>query len=236
MRSILGNMRRTIQENNMIHNNDRIAVGLSGGKDSMTLLYMLKNFQRFSPMKYEMEAILIDLGFDTLDVTSTEKFCQNLGIKLHIEKTNIAKVVFETRKEKNPCSLCANMRRGALATVMNRENLNILALGHHNDDAIETLFMNMFYAGKINTFEKKAYLSRTDIYVIRPLINVSEDAISSAVERLNIPITKSPCPMDKNTTREKTKKMLDEIYSTIPNSKKSILNAMKNKEQFKLWF
>lgn len=236
MKSILGNMRRTIQENNMIEENDRVAVGLSGGKDSMTLLYMLKNFQRFSPIKYDLEAVLIDLGFDTLDIGSTVEFCNNLGVKLHIENTNISKVVFETRKEKNPCSLCANMRRGALTTVMNRENLNVLALGHHNDDAIETLFMNMFYAGRINTFERKAYLSRSDIYVIRPLINVSEDAISSAVKRLNIPVTKSPCPMDKNTTREKTKKMLDEIYTSIPNSKKSIINSMKNKDQFKLWF
>lgn len=236
MRHILGNMRRTIQENDMILDNDRVAVGLSGGKDSMTLLFMLKNFQRFSPIKYDLEAILIDLGFETLDITATENFCNDLGIKLHIEKTNIARVVFEARNEKNPCSLCANMRRGALATVMKRENLNVLALGHHNDDAIETLFMNLLYAGKINTFEKKAYLSRSDIHVVRPLINVSESEITSAVRRLEIPVTKSPCPMDKNTTREKTKKMLDEIYSNIPNSRKSIINAMKNKDQFKLWF
>lgn len=236
MKSLLGNLRRTIQENDMIKDGDRVAVGLSGGKDSMVLLYALKHFQRFSPMKFELAAATIDLGFDTFDLTRTQEFCDEIGVPLFIEETNIAKIVFDTRDEKNPCSLCANMRRGALMTLLNKEGYNVLALGHHSDDAIETMFMNLFYTGKLNTFGYKAHLSRSNVDVIRPLLNVKEVDIIGTVNKENIPVTKSPCPMDKNTTREKTKNLLKDIYKDIPNSRQSILSAMKNEDQFQLWF
>lgn len=236
MKSLLGNLRRTIQENSLIQDGDRVAVGLSGGKDSMVLLYALKKFQRFSPIQYDLAAATINLGFDNFDLSKTKTFCEKLEVPLLIEETNIAKIVFEAREEKNPCALCANMRRGALMTLLNREGYNVLALGHHNDDAIETMFMNMFYTGKISTLDYKSYLSRSQVYVIRPLLNVKEADIIGAVNKENIPVTKSPCPMDKNTTREKIKNLLKSIYSDIPNSRQSITKAMKNEEQFKLWF
>lgn len=236
MKSLLGNLRRTVQENKLIQDGDRVAVGLSGGKDSMVLLYALKKFQHFSPIQYDLAAATINLGFDNFDLTQTKAFCEQLEVPLLIEETNIAKIVFEAREEKNPCALCANMRRGALMTLLNREGYNVLALGHHNDDAIETMFMNMFYTGKISTLDYKSYLSRSQVHVIRPLLNVKEADIIGAVNKENIPVTKSPCPMDKNTTREKIKNLLKGIYSDIPNSRQSITKAMKNEEQFKLWF
>lgn len=236
MKSLLGNLRKTVQENNMIVDGDRVAVGLSGGKDSMVLLYALKKFQRFSPMKFDLAAATINLGFDNFDLTATKEFCESIDVPLFIEDTHIAKVVFETRQEKNPCALCANMRRGALMTLLNTEGYNVLALGHHSDDAIETYFMNMLYTGKLKTLDRKSYLSRSEVNVIRPFINVKEADIIGAVNKENIPVTKSPCPMDKNTTREKIKLLLRDIYCDIPNSRQSILKSMTNEEQFKLWF
>ncbi len=236
MKSLLGNLRRTIQENDMIKDGDKVAVGLSGGKDSMVLLYALKKFQRFSPIKYELAAATINLGFDNFDLTKTKEFCELLEVPLFIEETNIAKIVFEAREEKNPCALCANMRRGALMTLLNKEGYNVLALGHHSDDAIETMFMNMFYTGKLSTLDYKAFLSRSEVSVIRPFMNVKEADIIGTVNKEGIPVTKSPCPMDKNTTREKIKTLLKGIYSDIPGSRQSIVKSMKNEEQFKLWF
>jgi tRNA(Ile)-lysidine synthetase-like protein len=236
MKSLLGNLRRTIQENDMIKDGDRVAVGLSGGKDSMVLLYALKKFQRFSPIQYDLAAATINLGFDNFDLTATREFCQALEVPFLVEDTNIAKIVFEARQEKNPCALCANMRRGALMTLLNKEGYNVLALGHHSDDAIETLFMNMLYTGKFSTLDYKAHLSRSDVHVIRPFMNVKEADIIGAVNKEGIPVTKSPCPMDKNTTREKMKNLLRDIYKDIPTSRQSILKAMKNEDQFKLWF
>ncbi len=236
MKEILGNLRRTIHDFDMIKEDDHIAVGLSGGKDSMILLYYLKQFQRFSPIKYKLSAIMIDLGFGNFNIGKTKDFCEELGVDLIVEKTNIAKVVFEVRKEKNPCGLCSNMRRGTLGTVMKREGMNVLALGHHEDDAIETFMMNLLYTGKLKTLDQKKYLSRSKSTVIRPLINVKEKQIINAVLEYKIPVTKSPCPMDKATKREKTKKMLESIYGDVLYSRESILRSMKNKEQFNLWF
>ncbi len=236
MKEILGNVRRTIHDFDMIKDGDHVAVGLSGGKDSMALLYYLKQFQRFSPMKYELSAVMIDLGFENFDIDRTAQYCQKLGVNFIVEKTNIAKVVFEIREEKNPCSLCANMRRGTLGTVMKREGMNVLALGHHEDDAIETFMMNLLYTGKLDTLDQKYYLSRKEITVIRPLINVKEEQIKNAVVQCDIPVTKSPCPMDKATKRETTKHLLASIYNDVAYSRESILRAMKNKEHFNLWF
>ena len=236
MKSILGNLRRTIEKDNMIKAGDRIAVGLSGGKDSMAMLYYLKKFQRFSSIKYDLEAVTIDLGFNNFDITKTADFCKELNVPFHVEKTQIAQIVFEARNEKNPCSLCSTMRRGALTNLMKEHNLNVLALGHHSDDAIETMFMNLLYSGKVSTLEKSYHLTRSDVNVIRPFINITEADIIGAVNKNNIPVTKSPCPMDKATTREKTKDLLKALYKDIPSSRKSILRAMKNEEQLNLWF
>lgn len=236
MKRILGCIRKAVEEFNMIEDGDKVAVGVSGGKDSMTLLYGLKLFQRFSPVKYDLEALTLTLGFEDFDLTPVKEFCKKIDVQYTIRETKIGRIVFEAREEKNPCSLCANMRRGALHNLMKERELNKLALGHHRDDAIETLFLSMLYEGRINTFSPKAYMSRKDIHVIRPMIYAKEAQINGAVNRHDIPVVKSPCPMDKKTKREEMKKLLHEIYKEIPKADDRIITAMKNKDQINLWF
>jgi len=235
MTNLLGLMRRTIQSQSLIQSGDGVAVGLSGGKDSMALLYFLKKFQSFSDFPFHLEAITIDLGFDNFDLSGAQNFCDSIDVPYTIIKTEIAKVVFEVRNEKNPCALCANMRRGALADAMKSRNLNVLALGHHADDALSTLFLNMMYSGKLNTLEYKSYLSRSEIYVVRPFLDASEAQIVGDVNKHKIPVLKSPCPMDKHTKREEVQGMLKQIYKDVPNSRKNILTAMRNEDQCNLF-
>ncbi|QEK11249.1 tRNA 2-thiocytidine biosynthesis protein TtcA [Crassaminicella thermophila] len=236
MKKILGNLRKAVSEFNLINENDQIAVGLSGGKDSMTLLYALKLFQKFSPVKYHLEAVTISMGFENFNFTPLKDFCNKIKVPYTIENTHIGKIVFDLRKEKNPCSLCANMRRGALYNVMQNRGLNVLALGHNKEDTIETLFMNMLYNGRIKTFLPKTYLEDRNIKVIRPLVYVSEHQILAASKRHSIPIVKSPCPVDKQTAREDTKNLMLHIYKHAPKAKDRILTSIKNKDQFELWF
>lgn len=236
MKRILGAVRKAIEEFNMIEDGDRVAVGVSGGKDSMTLLYALKLFQRFSPVKYELEALTLTLGFEDLDLTPVKEFCKKIDVEYTIMETKIGKIVFDVREEKNPCSLCAKMRRGALHNLMKERNLNKLALGHHRDDAIETFFLSMFYEGRISTFTPKTYMSRKDIHVIRPMIYAKEAQVIGAMKRHDIPVVKSPCPMDKNTKREEMKTLLKQIYKEIPGADDRVMTAIKNKDQLSLWF
>ncbi|GAB6106265.1 tRNA lysidine(34) synthetase [Fusibacter bizertensis] len=235
MNNILGSLRKTLQEHDLVHSGDRVAVGLSGGKDSMALLHELNRFQKFSPIPFTLEAITIDMGFNNFDLIEAKKFCSHLGITYTIEKTDIAKIVFEIREEKNPCALCANMRRGALSKVMKDRNLNVLALGHHADDALSTLFLNMLYAGKLNTLEYSSFLSRSEITVIRPFLDTAESDIVGFVKKYNIPVLKSPCPMDRHTKREDMAQLLKTIYKDIPHGRKNLLTAMRNEAQCNLF-
>ncbi len=175
MKKVLGLMRRCIQDFDMIQNGDKIGVGLSGGKDSMLLLYALKTYQGFSPEKFELEAFTVDLGFEGFDYNGIRDYCNSLDIPFNLKKTNIKDVVFDIRGEKNPCSLCANMRRGAINNAIKEKGFNKLALAHHSDDAIETLFLAMFYEGRIKTLPPKSFLTRKEIYVIRPFLFLLED-------------------------------------------------------------
>lgn len=236
MKYILGALRKAVTDFNMIQDGDRIVVGISGGKDSMTLLYALKLFQRFSPAKFDLYGVSIDMGFENFDLSSIYEFCEKIDVPYKVVKTDIAKVVFDIRKESNPCALCANMRRGALHNTVNSLGFNKIALGHHADDAIETMFLSMFYEGRIKTFKPVTYLDRKDIFNIRPLIYAKEKQVISAVKKHNIPVVKSPCPMDKNTKREEIKQMLNQIYNTIPEGSDRILKAINNKENFELWW
>lgn len=220
----------------MIQNNDRIGVGLSGGKDSMVLLYALRLYQNFSPEKFELEAFTIDLGFEGFDIRAIEKYCNSIDIPLNVKKTNIKNVVFDIRKEKNPCSLCANMRRGAIHNILKEKGFNKLALGHHGDDAIETLFLSMLYEGRIKTLPPKSFLTRKELYVIRPTLYLSEKDIEGAVSKFQIPIVKNPCYVDKKTKREEIHNLLKNIYQEIPGARDKIFTAIKNKEEYNLWF
>ncbi len=235
MNNIIGSMRKTIQEKKLIEPGDRVAVGLSGGKDSMALLHALHRYKQYSPVPFDLVAITIDLGFNHFDLTRAKLFCETLGIQYHIIPTEIAKIVFEIREEKNPCALCAKMRRGALANAMKDLNLNVLALGHHEDDALATFFLNMTHSGKLNTLEYKSFLSKTEIHVIRPLLDTSESDIKGYVHQFDIPVLKSPCPMDKNTKREEVNQHLKLIFKQFPHSKVSMLTAMRNQSQCNLF-
>lgn len=235
MKKLLGNLRKTVQEYELITDGDRVAVGLSGGKDSMALLYLLEKFRKFAPFKFDLEAITVDMGFNNFDLDAAEVFCKELNVPYTIVKTDIAKIVFEIREEKNPCALCANMRRGVLSNTMNERNLNLLALGHHQDDALATMFLNMLYAGKLNTLEYKSYLSRADVHVIRPFLNSTEADIKGLIKAYDIPVLKSPCPMDRNTKREEINQLIGNIEKEIPFSRKSMVSAMRNETHCNLF-
>lgn len=235
MTKLSGLMRRTIETHKLIEKGDRVAIGLSGGKDSMALLYFLKALSTFTDKPFELEAITIDLGFNNFNLDAAKAYCAELGVTYTIVATEIAKVVFDIRDEKNPCALCANMRRGALAETMVARNLNKLALGHHADDALSTLFLNMLYSGKLNTLEYQSHLSRSGIDVIRPFLDVSEAQIIGAINKHHIPVLKSPCPMDKHTKREDVHDLLKGIYKEIPNSRRNLLTAMRNEGQCNLF-
>ncbi|QSX05386.1 tRNA 2-thiocytidine(32) synthetase TtcA [Sedimentibacter sp. zth1] len=236
MKQILGAMRKAIKDFDMIQEGDKIVVGISGGKDSMALLYALSLYRRFSPVKYELTAVTLSMGFENFDVTPVRGFCEEIDVPYKVIETEIAKIVFDIRKESNPCALCAKMRRGALHDEVNNLGYNKIALGHHADDAIETMFLSMLYEGRVNTFKPVTHLTRKNIYSIRPLIYVKEQQITNAIEKHNIPVIKSPCPMDKNTKREEVKQLLNEIYKTVPMGRDRLLKAIKNKDNFCLWW
>ncbi|MCD7727084.1 MAG: tRNA 2-thiocytidine(32) synthetase TtcA [Ruminococcus sp.] len=212
MQKILGYMRKAIQEYDLIENGDRIAVGVSGGKDSVILLLGLLRLKRFIGIDYDIVAITLDPQFSGIptDYSPIEKLCEENGIEYHIERTNIGTVVFDIKKESHPCSLCAKMRRGALHDLTKRYGCNKIALGHHNDDVIETFLMNLFIEGRIGCFAPKSYLSIKDITMIRPLVLAPEKEIKKAAARNNIPIVKSSCPVDGHTKREEFKTMIRE--------------------------
>lgn len=236
MKKILGPLRRAVEKYEMIHPGDRIAVGLSGGKDSTALLVAMKRFQYFSPVPFELEGITLDMGFGGMDFEPLVQLCAELAIPYTIKKTQIGPIVFEARQEKNPCALCARMKRGALHDLSIERGCRKIALGHHADDAIETFFLSLFYEGRVNTFSPVTYLDRKDITLIRPLIFVKEKDIVYNPEVKALPVIKSTCPADGHTKREDMKDMMKELRKTIPELDDRILKAIQNKEQFHLWF
>ena len=183
MQKILSSMRKAIEEYQMIEENDKIAICLSGGKDSITLLYAFKALQRFYPKKFEIIAISINPGFDFFDTKLLQNICDNVGVPLFIEKSNAREIVFDIRKEKNPCSLCANLRRGAINSVAIREGCNKIALGHNEDDVLETFLLNLFYTGNIGTFSPVSYMDRSGITLIRPLIYTPEKETKRLIKK-----------------------------------------------------
>ncbi|HZJ58312.1 MAG TPA: ATP-binding protein [Clostridia bacterium] len=235
MRKILGCLKRAVEDFNMIEEGDRIAVGVSGGKDSLVLLKALRLYQYMSPVEYELEAITLDMGYDGTDWTGVKDFCGDLGIPYTIKDTNIAAIVFDVRREKNPCSLCANLRRGALNNAALGLGCKKVALGHHREDVIETLFLSMFYEARLNTFSPVTYLDRRDITLIRPMIYVPETDIKRAVSRHDIPVVFNPCPANGNTKRDYIKNLLHDISGEIPNVHEQILGALRKTKVRNLW-
>lgn len=230
MQKILGYMRKAIDNYNMISDGDKIAVGLSGGKDSITMLMGLKNLQRFYPKKFDIIAISINPGFINFDTNLLKNICNNLEVPLIIEDGHIKEIVFDIRNEKNPCSLCANLRRGMLNSIAIREGCNKIAVGHNEDDVLETFIMNLFYAGSINTFAPISYMDKSKITLIRPLIYAPEKYIRSFVKKNNISIMEKNCPMDGISKREDIKELLKNLQTDIPHIRANLYGAIKRKE------
>lgn len=229
MKYICSLMRNAIDTYNMIENNDKIAVGVSGGKDSLVLLYGLHLLSKYYPKNFSVVAITLDPCFENKDsdFSKIEKFCKEQGIEYHVKRTELYNVVFVNREEKNPCSLCARMRRGILHDMAKEYGCNKIALGHHQDDAVETFLMNLLQGGTLSCFSPVTYLSNKDIHMIRPMISLSEKEVENACVRANLPVTKSNCPVDKTTVREETKKLVKNLELDYPQLKQKIIHAMK---------
>lgn len=220
--------RRAFEQYNMINDNDKIAVGVSGGKDSLALLYAMAGLRRFYPKKFDLAAISVDLGFGIQDFTEIKKLCDNLEIPLHIVPTEINQIVFIERKESNPCSLCAKMRKGALNDKAKEIGCNKVAYAHHKDDIIETMMLSLIYEGRFHSFAPVTYLDRTDLYVIRPLMFVNESEIIGLKNKLNLPVAKNPCPVDGHTKREYVKRLLVHLNHDNPGVKERMFSAIIN--------
>ena len=227
MQRILSYMRKIIEEYNMIEEGDKIAICLSGGKDSIAMLHGFKNLQRFYPKKFEIIAISIHPGFEFFDTKFLNNICENLDIPLFIEKTNAKEIVFDIRKEKNPCSLCANFRRGAINSVAIAQGCNKIALGHNQDDVLETFLLNLFYAGNIDTFSPVSYMDRSKITLIRPLLYAPEKDIKRFIRKNNLTVMPKVCPLDGTSKREDMKQLIITLTKNIPMVKSNLFGAIK---------
>ncbi|MEG1142514.1 MAG: tRNA 2-thiocytidine biosynthesis TtcA family protein [Clostridia bacterium] len=230
LQTIIGKARRAIIDYNMIDDNDKIAVGLSGGKDSISLLYALYYLSKFYDKKFSIIAITIHPGSKTFNTDKLEELCKSLDIEYIVYNSNIADVVFNIRKEKSPCSLCANMRRGMLNSIAIENNCTKIALGHHSDDVIETFMMSLFLNGKIHTFSPVTYLSRSDIKVIRPFIYVEEKDIRILAKQKNYPVMGKCCPMDGFTSRDYMTDLLVTLKKDIPKVREHVFGAIKRSD------
>lgn len=226
MQKLIGLVRRCIEDYNMIQANDRIGVGVSGGKDSLALLVFLAELRKYNHNPFYLEAITIDMGLG-MDYSGIESLCQQLDVPFTLVKTQIGPIIFEHRKEKNPCSMCAKMRRGALNQALLDKDMNKLALGHHYDDAVETFMMSLLYEGRISCFQPVTDLDRTGIVQIRPMLYIHEKTIDTFASRSNLPVLSNRCPVDKYTKREEIKKLVYELSATYPELKERIFGAMQ---------
>lgn len=226
LQQVLSYVRRAIDDYHMIEEGDKIAVGISGGKDSLTLLYALNSLRIFYPKKFDIYAVTVDLGFNNLNLDKIKELCQEFKIEYTIVKTDIANIIFEERKESNPCSLCAKMRKGALNDAIKAAGCNKVAYAHHKDDVVETMMMSLIYEGRFHTFSPVTYLDRTEITVIRPLIYMTEADVIGFVNKNNVPVVKSPCPADGYTKREYVKELLRDINRETPGVKSRMFTAI----------
>lgn len=211
LQQLLSFTRKAVDEYQMIQEGDHIAVGISGGKDSLTLLYALHGLKRFYPNKFELSAITVDLGYEEFDLNPVHELCQELGVPYKVVKTDIAHILFEERKESNPCSLCAKMRKGALNDAVKEMGCNKVAYAHHKDDIIETMLLSLIFEGRFHSFSPKTYLDRMDLTVIRPIMFVDEADVIGFKNKYNLPVVKSKCPVDGYTKRQYAKELVRQL-------------------------
>lgn len=229
MQKIMRYMRAAVDKYGMIENGDKIAVGVSGGKDSLMLLWALAQLKRYYPANFELTAITEDpcFGGKEADYSAVGRLCEMLNVKYILKRTQLGTIIFEERKEKNPCSLCARMRRGILHNMAKEAGCNKIALGHHYDDAVQTFLMDLIYGGHIGCFSPKTYLSRKNITLIRPFIFCTEKEIASNARRLSLPVVKSLCPADGNTSRKRAAEIISFLQKSEPDIKAKIMGAMQ---------
>lgn len=222
-----GLIRRAVEDYGMIQDSDRVAVGVSGGKDSLVLLLALDRLRKYYPKQFELEAVTIELGFDGMDFSPVAELCARLDVPYTCVKTDIKQIVFDVRKEDNPCSLCAKMRRGALSNLLRERGINKLALGHHFDDAVETFMMSLLFEGRLSCFRPVTFMDRSGVTQIRPLIYAGEQKIMNLADSLDIPIVENPCPQDKASKRYEIKQLIKTLSATYPDMKSKVFGAMQ---------
>jgi len=228
LQQLMSLTRKAIDEYQMIDRGDKIAVGISGGKDSLTMLYALHGLKRFYPKPFTMEAITVDLGHPGFDLSRIQKLCEELDIPYTIVKTDIARIIFQERKESNPCSLCAKMRKGALNEAIKAAGCNKVAYAHHKDDIIETMLLSMLFEGRFHSFSPKTYLDRMDLTVIRPLMFVDETDVIGFNNKYDLPVEKSPCPADGYTKRQYAKELVKQLNEENPGARERMFTAIIN--------
>ena len=226
MQKLLGLVRRCVDDYSMIQEGDRIAVGVSGGKDSLVLLVLLAGLKKYFHKKFELEAITIDMGLG-MDYSAVQALCDKWEVPYTVVKTEIGPIIFDYRKEKNPCSMCSKMRRGALNQAIVDKGFNKLALGHHYDDAVETFMMSLIYEGRISCFQPVTNLDRTGVIQIRPMLYIHEKTVDNFAKRMELPVLENRCPVDKYTKREEIKQLVFDLSNTYPDLRERIFGAMQ---------
>ena len=235
MKQVLGCIRRADEKYGMIQDGDRICVGVSGGKDSLLLMYGLKLYQMFSKKKYDLCAVMLDLGIVEQDTSGIEAFAREHDIDFEIKKTDIGDVVFNIRKEKSPCAMCAKMRRGALNDIAVAKGCNLVALGHNREDVLETFLLSLFYEARLNTFAPITYLGRTGVTVIRPLVFYPEKDAINAARRLELPVIPANCPVAGSTKREDMKNLLQDFRRIVPDVETRLMKAIADTHKYGMW-
>ncbi len=226
MQRLVGLVRRCVEDYSMIEDGDKIAVGVSGGKDSLVLLKLLAALRGYHNKDFQLEAVTIDMGLG-MDYSGIAEMCRELDIPYTVVKTEIGPIIFDYRKEKNPCSMCSKMRRGALNQTLVEKGFNKLALGHHYDDAVETFMMSLIYEGRISCFQPVTHLDRTGITQIRPMLYIHEKTVAAFAQKENLPVLQNRCPVDKHTKREEIKDLIYDLVKTYPDLKERIFGAMQ---------
>ena len=227
MNRFTGLVRRCVEDYDMIQDGEAVAVGLSGGKDSVALLCALANLRRYFPKRFTLHAVTLDPGFEGMDFQPVEALCAELAVPLAIRRTDMGRIIFEDRQEKNPCALCAKMRRGALNEMVTALGIKKLAFAHHHDDAVETFLLSLLYEGRIACFQPVTYMSRTDVTQIRPMLYASEQSVKNLIVREKLPVVHNPCPQNGKSKREEIKQLIQTLSVAYPDVKTKVFNAMQ---------